>query len=79
MFEKDPYCCDKFPIDTESNAYKLQQKWNKIVINSFSAIAGFPATVRNWSHQLYCKIVEDESCKEVKTGEEGELECCPCD
>ncbi|EFA07381.1 uncharacterized protein LOC656310 [Tribolium castaneum] len=76
-FEKDPYCCDKFPIDSESSAYEVQQKWNKIVTKTFSAIAGFPATVRNWSHQVYCKMVDAESCKVAQ--DDGEEECCPCD
>ncbi|KAJ3649476.1 hypothetical protein Zmor_021216 [Zophobas morio] len=78
MFEKDPYCCDKFPIDHETGVYELQQKWNRMVTATFSSLAGFPARMRNWSHRVYCKMFDSESCKELEAQEE-KGECCPCD
>ncbi|KAH0813225.1 hypothetical protein GEV33_009566 [Tenebrio molitor] len=76
MFERDPYCCDKFPIDHESGVYEMQQKWNKIVSTTFSAVSGFPGRVKTWSQRMFCKMFDTESCKQMKAEEEEE-ECCP--
>ncbi|RZC40243.1 uncharacterized protein BDFB_008631 [Asbolus verrucosus] len=78
LLEKDPYCCDKFPIDHENGVYELQQKWNKVVSTTFESVAGFPNHVRKWSHQVYCKIFSSaEICKDAPDSESGE-NCCPC-
>lgn len=74
--EKDPYCCDKFPINHEEQVYVLQQKWNKVVTSVFSNAAKVPLFLGKKVHEIYCRAVNSKDC-EINASPKSD-ECGPC-
>lgn len=59
--------------------YELRQKYNKIVSNTFSSIAGLPRTVSKLARSAYCNLFDPEACVKEEEDAKCDDECTICD